>query len=171
MVKWYSEYRCHSYIAWMKDVMWLDLTLLNLQFCISFIFCLLISCYKLKWIHNVWRFFEFLPFCFQDLEDQPLTAIVSYIIFCLEISHKMSNHIYSTKRLSKKLMLCFYIWFSYLVYMGKHCQSIPNEKPSVTIKKKYFKVPVVREEIWWKPMRNWERFYWKCVKIANLSKM
>ena len=61
------------------------------------------------------EFFEFLQFCFQDLEDQPLTAIVSYIIFCLEISHKMSNHIYSTKRLSKILMLCFYIWFSYLV--------------------------------------------------------
>ena len=47
----------------------------------------------------------------------------------------------------------FHIWL-----MRKHCQSIPNEKPSVTIKKKYFKVPVVRKEIWGKPMRNWERF-------------
>ena len=92
------------------------------------------------------EFFEFLQFCFQDLEDQPLTAIVSYIIFCLEISHKMSNHIYSTKRLFGKLMLCFYIWFSYLVD-GKTLSEHPQRETICYNQEEIFKVPVVGEEI------------------------
>ena len=43
------------------------------------------------------EFCEILLFCFWDLEDQSLTDIVSYIIFCLEIFPEMSYYLYSTR--------------------------------------------------------------------------
>ena len=45
---------------------------------------------------EVLEFCEILLFCFWDLEDQSLTDIVSYIIFCLEIFPEMSYYLYST---------------------------------------------------------------------------
>ena len=46
---------------------------------------------------EVLEFCEILLFCFGDLEDQSLTDIVSYIIFCLEIFPEMSYYLYSTR--------------------------------------------------------------------------
>ena len=45
---------------------------------------------------EVLEFCEILLFCFWDLEDQSLTDIVSYIIFCLEIFPEMSYYLCST---------------------------------------------------------------------------
>ena len=42
---------------------------------------------------EVLEFCEILLFCFWDLEDQSLTDIVSYIIFCLEIFPEMSYYL------------------------------------------------------------------------------
>ena len=46
---------------------------------------------------EVLEFCEILLFCFWDLEDQSLTDIVSYIIFCLEIFPEMSYYLCSTR--------------------------------------------------------------------------
>ena len=46
---------------------------------------------------EVLEFCEILLFCFWDLEDQSLTDIVSYIIFCLEIFPEMSYFLCSTR--------------------------------------------------------------------------
>ena len=43
---------------------------------------------------EVLEFCEILLFCFWDLEDQSLTDIVSYIIFCLEIFPEMSYYLW-----------------------------------------------------------------------------
>ena len=62
--------------------------------------------------------------------------------------------------------------------MEKHCQhyNISNTQDAICYNQEesleiFWSCCVVGKEIWWKRMTNWERFYWKCVKVANLSKM